>query len=111
MNLNGIWKVEILTMYDWEPRATAFFEDGVYRGSSSQHYAVGSYTLDGTSFVAELSIITHGKSKALFGKKSDRLDVTIEAEVEGERFIGTAKDNHGHHLVQYRFTRLADLPN
>ncbi|MDJ0778328.1 MAG: hypothetical protein QNJ85_10720 [Gammaproteobacteria bacterium] len=110
MNLNGIWKVELLTMYDWEPRATAFFENGVYRGASSEHYAVGSYTLDGTKFVAELSIITHGQSKALFGKKADHLDVTIEAEVKGESFTGTAKDNSGTHLVQYRFTRMAELP-
>lgn len=110
MDLNGVWKVEILTMYDWEPRATGFFRDGTYWGASSQHYAVGSYTVDGTNLVAELSLITHGHSRALFGKTAKRIDITIEAEAAEDRFTGTAKDKYGAHLVQYRFTKLADFP-
>lgn len=110
MNLNGIWKLEILTMYDWEPRATGFFRDGKYWGASSQHYAVGSYTLDGTKFIADLSLLTHGKSRPLFGKAATQIDITIEAEAAADRFIGTAKDKNGAHLLQYRFTKLADFP-
>ena len=111
MNLNGVWKVELLTMYDWEPRATGFFRDGNYWGASSQHYALGSYTVDGTKFVAEVALIIHGQSRrALFGKKADRIDITIEAEAAEDEFIGTAKDNNGAHLVQYKFTKLADWP-
>ncbi|TNF87011.1 MAG: hypothetical protein EP300_11860 [Gammaproteobacteria bacterium] len=110
MNINGIWKVEILTMYDWEPRATAYFRDGIYWGASAEHYAVGTYTVDGTKFVSDLSIITHGKSRTLFGKKADHLDIVIEADVSGDKFIGTASDKNGAHLVQYRFIKLSDLP-
>lgn len=110
MNLNGIWKVELLTMYDWEPRATGFFRDGNYWGASSQHYALGSYTVEGTKFVAEVTLFTHGQSRILYGKKADRIDITIEAEAADDEFTGTAKDINGDHLVQYKFTRLADWP-
>lgn len=110
MNLNGVWKIELLTMYDWEPRATGFFRDGIYWGASSQHYALGSYTVDGTKLVAEVALIMHGKSRTLFGKKADRIDITIEAEAAEDEFIGTAKDKNGAHLVQYKFTKLADWP-
>ena len=114
MNLNGVWKVELLTMYVWEPRATGFFRDGDYWGASSQHYALGSYTVDGTKFVAEVTLIMPanmpGQSRALFGKKADRIDITIEAEAAEDEFTGTAKDKNGTHLVQYRFTKLADWP-
>lgn len=110
MNLNGVWKVELLTMYDWEARATGFFRDGNYWGASSQHYALGSYTVDGTKFVAEISLIMHGQTRALFGTKADRINITIEAEAADDEFIGTAKDKNGAHLVQYKFTKLADWP-
>ncbi len=110
MSLNGIWKVEMLTMYDWEPRATGFLRDGSYWGASADHYAVGSYVVDGTKFVGDISLITHGKSRTLFGKTADRIDIIVEAEISGDEFIGVAKDKNGAHLVQYRFTKLAELP-
>ena len=110
MNLNGVWKVDLLTMYDWEPRATGFFRDGKYWGASSQHYAVGSYTIEGTKFAAEVTLVTHGQSRILFGKKAGHLDIVIEAEAAEDQFIATARDKDGEHLVQYRFTRLADWP-
>ena len=110
MNLNGVWKVELLTMYDWEPRATGFFRDGSYWGASSEHYAIGSYVVDGTRFVADIRLISHGKSRALFGKKAGHVDITIEAEAADDKFTATAKDKHGAHLVQYKFTKLGDWP-
>ncbi len=43
MSLNGIWKFEILGVYDWEPVSTAFMQDGRYWAGSADHYTVGSY--------------------------------------------------------------------
>ena len=111
MNLNGIWKADLLTMYDWEPRATVFFKDGVYWSASAQHYAAGTYTVDNGKFSAEISIVSYGQSRVLFGKKGGTIDITIEAEADENQFTGTATDNSGAHLVQYRYTKLADLPS
>jgi hypothetical protein len=110
MNSNGIWKVEMLTTYDWEARATAFLRDGSYWSAGAQHYAVGNYTVDGTKFLADITIIIHGEPRALFGKKTDRYDIVVEAEISGDVVTGVGKDKEGNHVIQYKVTRLADLP-
>lgn len=110
MNLNGIWKIEMLTTYDWEPRATAYLRDGSYWGAGSQHYATGSYTVDGNKFLADIEIVNHGKPRTLFGKKVDRYEIAIEAEISDGVFTGVGKDKKGNHVIQYRVSRLADLP-
>ena len=110
MSLNGIWKIEMLTTYDWEPRATAYLRDGSYWGAGSQHYAVGNYTVDGTKFLADITIINHGEPRALFGKKVDRYDIAVEAEMSDGAYTGVGKDKDGNHVIQYRISRLADLP-
>jgi len=110
MSVNGIWKVEMLTTYDWEPRATAYLRDGSYWGAGSQHYAVGNYTVDGTKFLADILIVNHGKPRALFGKQVDRYEIAVEAEISDGVFTGVGKDKSGNHVIQYRITRLADLP-
>jgi hypothetical protein len=110
MSVNGIWKVEMLTTYDWEARATAFLRDGSYWGAGAQHYAVGNYKVDGTKFRADIVIVNHGGPRTLFGKKVDRYDIAIEAEISGDVFTGVGKDKEGNHVIQYKVTRLADLP-
>jgi len=37
MSVNGIWKAEIFGPYGWEPMATAFLEDGIYKASGRNH--------------------------------------------------------------------------
>jgi hypothetical protein len=48
--------------------------------------------------------------RALFEKKADRIDITIEAEAAEDEIIGTTRDKNGDHLVRYKFTKLADWP-
>jgi len=110
MSLNGIWKIEMLGIYDWEARATAFMEDGRYWAGSANHYVVGGYEFDGNTVIAKMTIVAHGKSRTLFGKTADRHDIHFEAEVSNGTFQGVARDGDGRVLVQYRGTKLADLP-
>lgn len=110
MSLNGIWKVEMLTTYDWESRATAYLRDGSYWGAGSQHYAIGNYNVDGNKFSGDIVIVTHGEKRTLFGKKVDRYEIAIEAEISGDEFTGVGKDKQGNHVIQYRVSKLADLP-
>jgi len=100
----------MLTTHDWESRATAYFRDGNYWGAGAQHYAVGNYKVDGTKLLADIMIVTHGEPRTLFGKKVDRYEIAIEAEISGDVFTGVGKDRSGKHVIQYRGTRLADLP-
>ena len=110
MSVNGIWKLEMLTTHDWEARATAFLRDGNYWGAGAQHYAVGNYKVDGTKFLADIVIVNHGEPRTLFGRKVDRYEIAIEAEISGDVFTGVGKDKEGNHVIQYKVTRLADLP-
>lgn len=110
MNVNGIWKMEILGAYDWEPLSTAFMEDGRYRGASADHYAVGSYVVDGNKVSIDSTVHVHGKIRTVFGKKAIRHDLHIEGTVAEGRFSGTAKGNDRAFVVTIRGTRISDLP-
>jgi len=110
MRVNGIYKIEMLTTYDWEPRATAFLKDGDYWAAGAQSYAFGKFTVDGTKFLADVVIVMHGEPRTLFGKKVDRYEIAVEADISDGVFSGMGKDKDGKHIVQYRITRLADLP-
>ena len=66
MDLNGIGEIEMLGIYDWEARATAFMQDGRYWAGSADHYVVGSYELDGNKVIAKVTIVVHGKSRTLW---------------------------------------------
>ena len=110
MNVNGIWKIELLGAYDWEPLSTAFLEDGRYRAASADHYAAGTYELDGRKLVINLTVHMHGKIRTIFGKKAARHDVKMKVKVDEGLFQGTAKRKDGSFLVSIRGTRIADLP-
>ena len=110
MSLNGIWKFEILGVYEWEALTTAFLHDGRYWGGSADHYTVGSYELDGKKVIADVTMVMHGKSRTLFGKEADRHDMQFEGEVSNDTIKGIATDGHSVFLVRYRATKLADLP-
>ena len=110
MSINGIWKIEILGLYDWEPFSTTFLHDGRYRSGSADHYTVGSYETDGNKIVADVTVVMHGKVRTLFGKKATRHELHLEGEVSGDTLKGTAAGDEGVFLVTYRGTKLADLP-
>ncbi len=110
MSLNGIWKFEILGVYDWEPVSTAFMQDGRYWAGSADHYTVGSYEVVDGGISAEVTAVMHGRATTLFGKTSSRFQMRFKGEASNGEIKGTASDAEGKFVVQFRATRLADLP-
>ena len=110
MSLDGIWKVEILGVYDWEALTTAFLHDGRYWAGSADHYTVGSYDVDGDKVISNVTTVLHGKSRTLFGKNVARHKIRFEGEVSNDTIKGTATNDEGKFVVQFRATKLADLP-
>ena len=47
MKIDGVWKVEMRGPWGWEARATAFLENGTFRGASTDHFTIGTYSIDG----------------------------------------------------------------
>ena len=110
MNLNGIWKVEMLTPYGWEPCTTAFMEDGNLFDGGAEHYGVGTYTCDGRNIRVDLVAISHGRVQTMFGKKSLRQPMRFEGQVSKGQLSGVAKVPKSEFVVSFRALRIADLP-
>jgi len=109
MSLNGIWKTEILTPDGWESMSTAFMEDGKYRSGSRYHYAVGTYQISGDRVKVTAEYVAHGRARAMFGKKADRMNLEFEGEIGEDQIQGQATEGEGNHQVTFRARRLADL--
>jgi len=110
MSTNGIWKVEMLGPYGWEPVATAFLEDGKYRGASENHYTVGNYEVSDNRIEVSTAGVQHGEARTVFGKKEKNLDLKLEGEIDGDIITGQARDDKSAYQISFRLTRLADLP-
>ena len=109
MNINGIWKVEMLGPYGWENVSTAFFEDGNYKAASQDHYAIGSYAVDGDTLTIKARSHAHGQVRTLFGEKRQDLDLQFDGRIDGDEITGQARDEKAKYLLSFRATRLADL--
>jgi hypothetical protein len=109
MDMNGIWKVEMLGPYGWEPIATAFLEDGEYRSASENHYSVGRYKVSGKRIEISASAVQHGKARTVFGNKKKEMALKYEGEIKGNKITGHVRENKGPHQIAFQTTRLADL--
>ena len=110
MSVNGIWKVEMLGPYGWQSIATAFLEDGNYKGASQDHYTVGNYEISDNRIEISAFTMQHGEARTVFGEKKKELNLKLEGEIEGNEINGQARDDKGDYQISFRCTRLADLP-
>ena len=110
MSVNGIWKIEMLGPYGWESTATAYLEDGKYKGGSRNHYAAGTYEISGNQIEVSAHYVTHGEARTMFGKKADNMELQLTGEIDGDRIQGPAREQGSSLQVLFRATRLADLP-
>ena len=110
MTVNGIWKAEIFGPYGWEPMATAFLEDGLYKVGGRNHYEVGRYEITDGRISAAFKYITHGNARTMFGKKAKQLDLVMEGDLKEGQISGHVREDGSSFQVVFRATRLADLP-
>lgn len=111
MNVEGVWKVEMLGPYGWETISTAFMQGGRYLGAGIEHYSIGSYNeTEGTLAVHTLTT-QHGKTRTVFGETSKEIDLRIECVLEGRDTIQGKAFPAGKTQfdVKVRLTRLGDL--
>ena len=109
MDMNGIWSVEMLGPYGWEPVSTAFLEDGIYRSASENHYSIGKYEVSGNRIEINVTGVQHGKTRTVFGKKERVMNLTFEGEIDGDGIKGHVQDGEGAYQISFRSVRLADL--
>jgi hypothetical protein len=109
MKMNGIWKVEMLGPYGWEPIATAFLEDGKYKSASENHFTIGSYVVSGNRIEISVTAVQHGKTRTVFGKKKREMALTFDGDIKREKIKGHVRENKTSHQIAFQMTRLADL--
>ena len=105
MSLNGIWKVEVPGLHDWESSGTTFLEDGVYRGASENHYMVGTYEVSGNQVKISAAGEQHGQGRTMFGKREGFLELRFEGEINGDEIQGQAQDAAGDFTLKPEFQK------
>ena len=109
MSVDGIWKVEILGPYGWEPVSTAFLEDGRYLSASQDHYSIGHYEVDGNNIKVMAMTHPHGEALATSGH-SVAQQFGFEGQINGDHITGQADDSEAQQSITIRGTRLGFLP-
>ena len=109
MNVNGVWKVEMLGLYGWEPIVTAFLQDGDYKSGAAEHYSTGKYKVSGKKIKISADTVQHGKVRTAFGKSEKKLTLKLKGEIDGNLINGSAHDSQSAHKIAFKMTRLADL--
>ncbi len=111
MAIEGIWTGEVYGPFGWENRGVFFLENGRVMGGDNRQYTTGSYTLDGTSFNAELHVHYFGPPRTVYGSTQEQFETHISGELSDGLIEGTVgqKDRPQFDL-QFRFTRRMDLP-
>ena len=110
MNVNGIWVIELLAPFGWEPMATAFLEDGRYRAASAEHYSLGSYEVDGETVTVDSTTHVHKSGRIMFGRQDDEYRIRFEGRLANDTVDGHARDATGDLLMRFRAVKVADLP-
>ncbi len=107
MSEQGIWKVEMLGPYGWEPMSTAFMQGSVYRTGGTQHYSTGTYERDGDKLRVMATTVVHKGSRTLFGQTGPAHEMRFERDLKGDTVAGVASDEEGRFLLRFRATKLA----
>jgi len=108
MDIDGIWRVELMGVHGWEAVSTSYLESGRYLAGGAHGYAVGRYEVDAKNVVIRATLTLYGNGLTLFGKASGQIEVTYEGELLGDQLVGTATD--AEYRMHFRSTRVGSIP-
>ena len=113
MSLNGVWVLEVASVYGWERISTAFLENGRYLGGNANFFSQGSYSSKGKNVDISLNITRHSGNLTVFGEKQEQFSVEFSGKKKKNNMIkGHIRLKNAHSSVASyptRFVRLADI--
>ena len=112
MSLNGVWVLEVASVYGWERVSTGFWEKGRYLGGNANFFSQGSYKSKGKSVALSLNITRHSGNITVFGEKQEQFAIEFSGKKKKNTIKGTTRLKGAHSsVVSYptRFIRLADI--
>lgn len=108
MSADGVWRIDELSSDGWESVGTAFLENGRYLRGGVDAYTVGRYQLDGDQITLTATSIRLGGVRAVYGKASGEIQITLKGDVKDDEINAQATD--GKYSTRYRYIRLGDMP-
>lgn len=109
-HIDGVYKVDLLGPYGWEPFSTAFIQNGEFRSASSQHFTAGTYEIDDAGFMMEGNLTQYVENRPLFGRKDVKglpIEFTgsiYDGIIDGEaRVPDGSRDSHRFRLNRMPF--------
>lgn len=108
MDIDGIWRVEMLGVHDWEVVSTSYLEGGRYLAGGAHGYAAGRYQVNGNEVVIRAVLTLYGRGLTIFGKDSGRFEITYEGQIVDGELRGIATD--GRYRMHFRSIRVGDIP-
>ena len=108
---NGIWSGEIYGPYGWENSGVYVLEHGRILGGNNRHYSIGSYSVSGNTYQAEIVVHYYGPPRAIFGEKREQFEIEVTGTL-GEGVIDGQIDrpDRPEFSLQYRMTKRMDVP-
>jgi len=112
MSLNGVWALEVASVYGWERVSSSFWENGRYLGGNINFFSQGRYRSKGKKVDISLNITRHSGSITVFGEKQEQFSVEFSGKKKKNMIKGHIRLKNAHSSVASyptRFIWLADI--
>ena len=111
MSFEGIWTGEVYGPFGWDTRGVFILQSGQVMGGDNRQYTMGTYSLDGDAFTAELAVHYYGPPRTVYGEASEAFSTHVRGTLKNgvvEGLIG--RPDRPEFDLQFRMTRRMDLP-
>ncbi len=111
MAVEGIWTGEIYSVFGWESSGVFVLEGGRVIGGDHRQYTMGSYSLSGDRFKAELTVHYYGPPRTVYGDTAEQFTTIIDGTLKNGTIEGMiGRPDRPEYDLQVRLTRRMDLP-
>lgn len=111
MSVEGIWTAEAYGPFGWDTRGVFILEKGRVMGGDNRQYTMGTYTLSGEAFSADLAVHYYGPPRTIYGEAREKFMTHMRGTLKDgviEGLIG--RPDRPEYDLQFRMTHRMDLP-
>ena len=111
MSVDGIWTGEVYGPFGWDTRGVFILENGRVIGGDNRQYSMGSYTVSGGEFSADIAVHYYGPPRTVYGEAREEFRTVVRGTLNDgvvEGLIG--RPDRPEFDLRFRLTRRMDLP-
>lgn len=111
MSLDGIWTGEVYGPFGWDTRGVFILDNGRVMGGDNRQYTMGTFSLSGNEFSADLSIHYYGPPRTVYGEAREEFKTSVTGTLKDGTIEGLiGRPDRPQFDLQFRMTRRMDLP-